>query len=666
MVMTSGYTNSTSWPISIIGVSPNSQGFDSYGANTSNLKLMLVERVTSGKWMEFYGTWTQASSKISYTSIIKSSTGSLITPDSGIWDVFVVVPEVDFTQVESQVAALTTNVASILSTAQVVALTSSSISALQTNIAALTTNVASILSTAQVVALTSSSISALQTSNATNTANIAALTTVSASLLGTTPISALTVASLGVGDSAPSAGIAIKGTAVTDGPTLGSEFLPGTGWTSTGWTGDNTSGWMNGASNTAALSQSTTASNATRYRIAYTITGRTAGSVTVAFGGWSLAGITATGATSPTSTSTGNLVVTPTSDFNGTIILSVKAITAASTPLCKIESSDGVSRIEIRASAVTANVFVGDGSGSYCTSGSHNTSFGNNSLVNVTSAIYNTMFGDNCGNLINTGSNNTAFGAQSFANATTAIDNTALGYYSLNALTTGTYDVAAGGFAMALATTASYCTAFGRQALYSLTSGSNNTADGFRALLNVTTTNNNIGVGYFAGAYIADGSTANATPANAVYVGSNTRASANGITGETVLGDSQIGAGANTMNLCGSIKLPANSLLISNSAPTVSGLGSGSAVTHNNGTASFTIGTGTSNGANTCTITMPAAANGWVCHAQITSSVGSYIIQQSGISTTSIVLKNYVVGASTLTATNFPDNATIAVIAFAN
>ena len=634
MVMTSGYTNSTSWPVSIIGVSSNSQGFDSYGANTSNLKLMLVERVPSGKWMEFYGTWTQASSKISYTSIIKSSTGSLITPDSGIWDVFVVVPEVDFTQVESQVAALTTNVASILSTAQV-------------------------------VALTSSSISALQTSNATNTANIAALTTVSASLLGTTPVSALTVASLGVGDSSPSVGIAVKGTAATDGPTLGSEFLPGTGWTSTGWTGDNTSGWTNGASNTTALSQSTAASNATRYRIAYTITGRTAGSVTVAFGGSSLAGITVTWATSPTSTSTGNLVVTPTSDFNGTIILSVKAITAASTPLCKIESSDGVSRIEIRASAVMANVFVGDSSGSYCTNGSHNTSFGNNSLVNVTSATYNAMFGDNCGNLINTGSDNTAFGAQSLSNATTATDNSAFGCYSLNVLTTGTYDVAVGGFAMASATTASYCSAFGRQALYSLTSGWNNTADGFRALLNVTTTSNNVGIGYYAGVYIADGSTANATPSNAVYVGSNTKASADGVSGEIVLGYGQIGAGANTMNLCGSIKLPANSLLISNSAPTVSGLGSGSAVTHNNGTASFTIGTGTSNGANTCTVTMPAAANGWVCYAQITSSVGSYIIQQSGISTTSIVLKNYVVGASTLTATNFPDSATIAVIAFA-
>jgi hypothetical protein len=107
---------------------------------------------------------------------------------------------------------------------------------------------------------------------------------------------------------------------------LSVEFLLATGWTSTGWTGSWAAGWTHTAGNTTALLQSKAAVNTTIYQITYTVTGRTAGSFTIAFGGQSLAGISASGVYEPTTSSTASLVITPTTDFDGKIVISIKSM----------------------------------------------------------------------------------------------------------------------------------------------------------------------------------------------------------------------------------------------------------------------------------------------------------------------------------------------------
>lgn len=76
--------------------------------------------------------------------------------------------------------------------------------------------------------------------------------------------------------------------------------------------------------------------------------------------------------------------------------------------------------------------------------------------------------------------------------------------------------------------------------------------------------------------------------------------------------------------------------------PTVSGFGTSPSVVASNGTAAFTINVGTGGAASTGTITLPAAATGWVltgCHDVTTPD--SFITRQTGGSTTTITVTNY-------------------------
>ena len=69
------------------------------------------------------------------------------------------------------------------------------------------------------------------------------------------------------------------------------------------------------------------------------------------------------------------------------------------------------------------------------------------------------------------------------------------------------------------------------------------------SLFSNTTGNNNTANGYQAGRYMADGSTANETSYNSVYLGANTKANADGDTNEIVIGYGAIGQGSNTIML---------------------------------------------------------------------------------------------------------------------
>jgi len=320
---------------------------------------------------------------------------------------------------------------------------------------------------------------------------------------------------LGIGTTAPSALLTLKSTAANESATLGSELLSSSGWTSTGWTGDFTAGFDHTTGNTTALTNTLAAVVNNYYQIAYTVTGRTAGSFTVAFGGQSRAGISATGTFGPKATTTDSLVITPTSDFDGTIVLSIKQITGTYSPTFALVDSTNASSFEIR-----------------------------NSL----GSLNNTFVGKNAGRYNTTGDTNLAVGANALYNNTTGTRNSALGYAALYNNTTGVYNSAVGYGALYNNTTGNYNSAVGQAALYSNTTGYYNSALGVNALYSNTTGNNNSALGLEAGRYISGGG-ANETSNNSLYLGYDSRALASGDTNEIVIGASAVGNGSNSVTL---------------------------------------------------------------------------------------------------------------------
>jgi len=105
---------------------------------------------------------------------------------------------------------------------------------------------------------------------------------------------------------------------------FGSELLSGTGWTTTGWTGSFAGGYIHTPGNTSALANSYAATLGVRYHIEYSIVGRSAGTAIIGFGGMASPAVSKSGVFDLVSISTGAVSVTPTSDFNGTVVLSLK------------------------------------------------------------------------------------------------------------------------------------------------------------------------------------------------------------------------------------------------------------------------------------------------------------------------------------------------------
>lgn len=320
-------------------------------------------------------------------------------------------------------------------------------------------------------------------------------------------------------------------------PMLGSELTDATGWTSTDWTGDYNVGFTHTAGNTTNLSRTMTVSNASYYQITFTITGRTAGSVTVALGYATTTQTYSTNATygvghKPVTTN-GPLVITPTTDFNGTIsAISVKIISAVSNPIFVLHDSAGTAGVEFRqGTSSLQNTFMGNTAGAYNTTGVQNTAVGYRSLYSNTTGSYNTAQG--VGSLYSntTGSNNSAQGYYSlFSNTTgsynsaqgvyslysntTGSANTAQGYQALRLNTTGSSNAAQGVYSLYLNTTGTSNSAQGVSSLYSNITGSNNTAQGVNSLSFNTSATNTTAIGYNAGR-----GTANYNAQGGVYLG---------------------------------------------------------------------------------------------------------------------------------------------------
>lgn len=278
---------------------------------------------------------------------------------------------------------------------------------------------------------------------------------------------------VGLGHAVPTGRLDIQGLAVNDLPTYSAEFLDDANWTlGAGWSGDFATGFVH-ASGTATLTHDHAAVSTTKYQIAYTVTGRTAGSFTVAFGGQSLAAITATGAWGPTATNTDALTITPTTDFNGTIVISIKSITAVSTALINLRNSAGTVVNEIRSGNSNASIFIGVNSGRYNTTNLPNIGIGLNTLSNNTTGAYNVSIGQD-----------------SLSSNTVGTYNTSLGYNSLNANISGVQNVSVGQHALSSNTTGAQNTVVGAAGLLSNILGSRNSGIGFNSLTNTVSSYN--------------------------------------------------------------------------------------------------------------------------------------------------------------------------------
>jgi hypothetical protein len=147
-----------------------------------------------------------------------------------------------------------------------------------------------------------------------------------------------------------------------------------------------------------------------------------------------------------------------------------------------------------------------------------------------------------------TGGNNIAIGFEAGQSITSGNSNVAIGFQALRFNNTGASNVVIGKSAGNAITGAAQNTAIGTEALISNTTSNNNTAIGSQSLMNVTGAANTA-IGVWSGRHIADGSTANTTGSNSVFLGQQTRALANGQTNQIVIGFDTTGAGSNTATL---------------------------------------------------------------------------------------------------------------------
>ena len=188
------------------------------------------------------------------------------------------------------------------------------------------------------------------------------------------------------------------------------------------------------------------------------------------------------------------------------------------------------------ANSVGSNIWVGNGGASAIGAvgttymGSYNSAFGVTSLNNNT-----------------TGFQNCAFGHSSLVNNTTGYYNSAFGQASLQTNITGLGNCAFGINAL-LTSTTSNNSAFGFCSMQSTTTGNNNSAFGTTSLFANTTGSSNCAFGAEAGRYINSGAV-NQTSSTSIYIGNDSRASANGNTNEIVIGSTSRGNGSNTVTI---------------------------------------------------------------------------------------------------------------------
>jgi len=211
------------------------------------------------------------------------------------------------------------------------------------------------------------------------------------------------------------------GTTTSDNPTISSELT--TTASGTNWSGSSlVAGYTHTIGSNLSLTSSLTAVIGTTYLITYKLGFDSeigTGSITnLTFGGVSLP-ITIYDNTvtfSIVATSTGALIVTPSSDYNGTVYFSIKSVTA-STASILYKRSDGTTVNEFRANTANTNVFFGLSAGANTYNSGQNTFIGSLAgQYNVVGSL-NTFIGYSAG-YKNVGSYNSFIGNNSGTNNT--------------------------------------------------------------------------------------------------------------------------------------------------------------------------------------------------------------------------------------------------------
>ena len=95
-------------------------------------------------------------------------------------------------------------------------------------------------------------------------------------------------------------------------------------WTAnTGWSGSYAAGFAHSSGTATVTNDTLVPAVGGSYEISYTVTGRSAGSFTVGYGGVTSPSITATGTWETITVSDGVFTMTPTTDFNGTVVIAI-------------------------------------------------------------------------------------------------------------------------------------------------------------------------------------------------------------------------------------------------------------------------------------------------------------------------------------------------------
>jgi len=336
---------------------------------------------------------------------------------------------------------------------------------------------------------------------------------------------------------------------------LGGELLTvsqNTGWVlNTGWTGNVTSGFTHASgSGVNTLTNSITSTTNVFYQLTLTVSCATTltGSITAAFAGATLfSNSIGTVQIGPKATGASTLVITPTTDFNGTVIVSIKIISSTSSlyRLMNPSGVDATSRLEMRSfTGDLRSIFIGVDSGRRATTGLYNTFLGYSAGANNTTGANNTYIGYLTGSsnitgtyntfvgagaaITSTGSSNTAIGGNSGYNLTTALQNTLLGYNSGNNITTGTGHV---------------CIGVGSGS--SISGDSYNTFIGHSSGSNLTSGGANVFLGFEAGRYHTI-STPLTVATNSIFIGGSARAGGDTQNNQIVIGYQATGLGSNS------------------------------------------------------------------------------------------------------------------------
>ena len=162
--------------------------------------------------------------------------------------------------------------------------------------------------------------------------------------------------------------------------------------------------------------------------------------------------------------------------------------------------------------------------------GSNNTTLGASTGTQLTAGSAGcTMVGYQSGFWNSSGNGNTSVGQNCLLNTLTGSWNSALGINAIYTNQSGSHNVSVG-----------------LEGLYSVT-GSFNTGIGSNSGYHLAgASTNNICIGYIAGKFQADGSTALTTSSNSCYIGTGSRGLDNSDSNSIVIGSSAIGLGANT------------------------------------------------------------------------------------------------------------------------